>query len=253
MFMPLPPFLQKTWKWTLVIGNRLANIQLIPSIFLCLKNNLNTTPPFLEGSVEQCVYARIPKLSSELFPNTIWHRCVSAIRKIPANKLPTPIKKVRVQLTPSQISPKLQTQLVCTGLCCDCHPCLALPGSWKGPWKKSYFRLVQRAEQWEQGQLSHLADELEIIPSSFRSLLFGILRSWVVPFLKQTGAFVFSPPLPSVWSFPQPDFDTEFVSDIIHQNLTLNLLQALADGHGYCAVYHNADGLGASVTLMVKP
>lgn len=146
--MPLPPFLQKTGKWTLVIGNRLAKIQLIPSVFLCLKNNLNTTPPFSKGSVEQCVYARIPNLSSELFPNNIWHRCVSAIRKIPANKLPTPIKKVRVQLTPTQSSPKLQTQLVCTGVCCDCHPCLALPGSWKGPWKEILLQVS--TEGWAE-------------------------------------------------------------------------------------------------------
>lgn len=107
-FMPLPHFLQKAGKWTLVIGNRLANMQLILSIFhvfdVQFKHNFF---PFLKGPVEQCVYAHIPK-PSELFPNNPWHRRGSTSKKISVNKLPTPTKKVRVQLTPAQNSHKLR-------------------------------------------------------------------------------------------------------------------------------------------------
>lgn len=65
--MPLLHFLQKTGKWMLVIGNRLVNIHLIPSIFhvfdVQFKYNFL---PCLKGSVDQCVYAHIPKHYSKL-------------------------------------------------------------------------------------------------------------------------------------------------------------------------------------------
>lgn len=72
------------------------------------------------------------------------------------------------------------------------------------PGKKSYSKPVQRTEYWEQKQLSHFADELEIISSSFRSLFF-------VWNLKEPGCFLlkaswcflfFFPPLSPVWSLP---------------------------------------------------
>lgn len=66
--MPLLHFLQKAGKWMLVIGNRLANMQLIPSIFHVFDVQFKYSfLLFWKGSVEQC--ARTQNFLNTFFPN----------------------------------------------------------------------------------------------------------------------------------------------------------------------------------------
>lgn len=65
--MPLPHLLQKAGKWMLVIGNRLANMQLIPSIFHVFDIQYKYSfLLFWKSSVEQCV--RTQNFLNTFFP-----------------------------------------------------------------------------------------------------------------------------------------------------------------------------------------